>query len=368
MSSYNYRQPIVGQTFIDHVAGQHSRHLTVDAFAGKYLLVCCFGSSRIAPGQAALDAIRTHAGLFDGEKSCFLGVAIDPNEKVPGKPQKGINFIYDQTGLFSRHCGAAPVNDVPLGTQYRVTWTLLDPGLRVLAHVHTRAEPGECAPVFALLRRTLEADKFGSCEIPAPILVLPSVFEPDFCDQLVSLYDEGLARDSGFMRDNVEVFDYSFKRRRDYFIEDEAARQIILKRITQCVLPDIRRLFFMKITRMERYLIGCYSAEEEAHFRPHRDNGQAVTAHRRFALSVALNDDFEGGELVFPEYNARPHRIPKGWCIVFPCAILHAVTRVTTGRRYVFLPFLYDDAGAATKAAREAEARPAAETLPAATG
>jgi len=30
------------------------------------------------------------------------------------------------------------------------------------------------------------------------------------------------------------------------------------------------------------------------------------------------------------------HKIPKGWCIVFPCAIFHAVTRVTKGRRYVF--------------------------------
>jgi predicted 2-oxoglutarate/Fe(II)-dependent dioxygenase YbiX len=214
--------------------------------------------------------------------------------------------------------------------------------------------------VFALLRQLSETDASGSCEIPAPILVLPRIFESALCDRLIALYEQGQSRDSGFMRDNVEVFDYSLKRRRDYFIEDEAVRQIVLKRISQCVLPDIKRLFFMKISRMERYLIGCYSAEEEAHFRPHRDNGQTVTAHRRFALSVALNDDFEGGDLVFPEYNQRPHRIPKGWCIAFPCAILHAVTRVTRGRRYVFLPFLYDDAGAAMKAATEAQVRQAA--------
>src|SRR5579863_5653873 len=107
----------------------------------------------------------------------------------------------------------------------------------------------------------------------------------------------------------------SFKRRRDYFIDDEAIRKIIIKRISQCVTSEIKRLFFMKITRMERYLVGCYAAEEEAHFRSHRDNGQAVTAHRRFALSVALNDDFEGGELLFPEYNQKRHTIPKGWCI-----------------------------------------------------
>ncbi len=202
------------------------------------------------------------------------------------------------------------------------------------------------------------SDAFGACEIPAPILVLPRVFEPGFCDDLVGLYDEKAARDSGFMRDNVEIFDYSFKRRRDYFIEDEDVKNVILKRISLCVIPEIRKLFFMKITRMERYLVGCYSAQEEAHFRPHRDNGQVVTAHRRFALSVALNDDFEGGELMFPEYNQQHHRIPKGWCIVFPCAILHAVTRVTEGRRYVFLPFLYDELAARIKKSSSASNGP----------
>jgi len=29
---------------------------------------------------------------------------------------------------------------------------------------------------------------------------------------------------------------------------------------------------------------------------------------------------------------------------VFSCPLLHAVSRVTRGRRYAFLPFLYDEA------------------------
>ena len=31
---------------------------------------------------------------------------------------------------------------------------------------------------------------------------------------------------------------------------------------------------------------------------------------------------------------------------MFPAAILHAVSEVTYGRRYAFLPFVYDDPGA----------------------
>ena len=355
MATYQYRQPLVGQAFVDLVEGQHPRGLALDAYAGRYLLICCFGSSQIDPGRAALAALREHAGLFEDETKSFLGVTIDPNEKLEAAP-KGIKFVVDRDGVFSRHCGAAPLDAVPLGTQYRVTWTIVDPSLRIFAHFHTGSDKSECDAIFALLRDLPATDQFGSCEIPAPILVLPRLFDHDFCDRLVGLYEQGQARDSGFMRNNVEVFDYSFKRRRDYFIDDEAIRKLIVKRISQCVIPEIKQLFFMKITRMERYLVGCYAAEEEAHFRPHRDNGQAVTAHRRFALSVALNDDFDGGELQFPEYNQKRHTIPKGWCIVFPCAILHAVTRVTKGRRYVFLPFLYDEAGAQIKEQAEQQA------------
>jgi predicted 2-oxoglutarate/Fe(II)-dependent dioxygenase YbiX len=32
--------------------------------------------------------------------------------------------------------------------------------------------------------------------------------------------------------------------------------------------------------------------------------------------------------------------------VSFPESLLHAVSRVTEGRRYAFLPFLYDDAAA----------------------
>jgi predicted 2-oxoglutarate/Fe(II)-dependent dioxygenase YbiX len=35
--------------------------------------------------------------------------------------------------------------------------------------------------------------------------------------------------------------------------------------------------------------------------------------------------------------------------VVFSCSLLHEATPVTRGRRYAFLPFLYDEAGAAIR-------------------
>ena len=97
---------------------------------------------------------------------------------------------------------------------------------------------------------------------------------------------------------------------------------------------------------MERYIVSCYAAEDEAHFRAHRDNTTKGTAHRRFAVSINLNADFEGGEVSFPEYGSRSFKAPIGGAVIFPCALLHAVSKVTSGRRYAFLPFLYDEEAA----------------------
>jgi hypothetical protein len=39
---------------------------------------------------------------------------------------------------------------------------------------------------------------------------------------------------------------------------------------------------------------------------------------------------------------------------VFSCSLLHAVSKVTSGRRYAFLPFLYDEEAAKIREANNA--------------
>jgi predicted 2-oxoglutarate/Fe(II)-dependent dioxygenase YbiX len=114
----------------------------------------------------------------------------------------------------------------------------------------------------------------------------------------------------------------------------------------------IERAFMWRPTRMERYLIARYDAEGGGFFRPHRDNTTNGTAHRRFAVTINLNaEDYEGGDLRFPEFGSRTYRAPTGGAVVFACALLHEATPVTRGERYAFLPFLYDDAAAKVREA-----------------
>jgi predicted 2-oxoglutarate/Fe(II)-dependent dioxygenase YbiX len=116
----------------------------------------------------------------------------------------------------------------------------------------------------------------------------------------------------------------------------------------------------MSVTRIERDLIARYDAETGGHFGPHRDDTGISVAHRRFAMSINLNFDFDGGEISFPEYSPRSFKADPGTAIVFSASILHQVSRVTRGRRYVFLTFLFDEDGerqrqANLKVAQEAQ-------------
>ena len=55
-------------------------------------------------------------------------------------------------------------------------------------------------------------------------------------------------------------------------------------------------------------------------------------------------DEYEGGLLRFPEYGGSLYTAPLGGAVVFSCSLLHEATPVTAGKRFVFLPFLYDEA------------------------
>jgi predicted 2-oxoglutarate/Fe(II)-dependent dioxygenase YbiX len=140
--------------------------------------------------------------------------------------------------------------------------------------------------------------------------------------------------------------DDAHKRRSDVIVEDEALQKQVVARLNRRLLPQIQKVFNFRATRIERYLVARYDAETGGFFRPHRDNTTKGTAHRRFAVSINLNADYDGGDLRFPEFGPRTYRPPPGGAVVFSCSILHEATTVTKGERFAFLPFLYDEAAA----------------------
>jgi len=328
-------------------------HYAIDTAAGRYLVLCFFASAADPHSRAALDAALGRRDLLDDAKAAFFGVSIDPKddaEKRIADSYPGYRFIFDFDGAVGRLYGAVPVDAATAGVAVRQLWVVLDPTLRVLRVVPFAPDRSDIAEVLQYVESLPPPARFAGVELQAPILLLPNVFEPEFCRKLIDLYGAHGGEESGFMREvdgkTVAVQDHRHKRRKDYLIEDPAVIKETQTRFQRRVVPEILKAHQFKITRMERYIVSCYAAEDEAHFRAHRDNTTKGTAHRRFAVSVNLNDDFDGGEVSFPEYGPRGFKAPAGGAVVFSCSLLHAVSKVTRGRRFAFLPFLYDDAAA----------------------
>ena len=315
-----------------------------DTVAGRWVLMLFVGNAGSPEGQEALGLLARQRQLFDDHRACFFGVTVDPSDEAEGRIAQslpGIRWFLDYDRKVSTTYGAVSGEGA-----YAPFWLVLDPMLRVRAQAPLAAGPEIIAQLLTV------ADVPQS--IPAPVLVVPDVLPPDMCRRLIDLYDSKGGDESGFMRevDGVTrtVVDHSHKRRSDCMIEDEQLIGALKARLYHVLRPMIRRAFQFEPNRIERWIIARYHAGEGGYFRPHRDNTTKGTAHRKFAVTINLDTStYEGGDLCFPEFGMQTYRAPTGGAVVFSCSLLHEAGPVTKGTRYAFLPFLYDDEGAALR-------------------
>lgn len=180
----------------------------------------------------------------------------------------------------------------------------------------------------------------------APVLVIPGVFEREFCAALVAHLEHECAggTPSGVLV--VEggaarlVQDRSIKQRRESPVRDLALEQAMHARLLRRALPEISRTFQFDVQRRDPFKLLAYPADA-GYFRAHRDNDSPDVAHRRFALSVNLDADaYTGGAFAFPEFGGGPISPPTGAALVFSCSLLHEVLPVTAGTRHAMTTFL----------------------------
>jgi predicted 2-oxoglutarate/Fe(II)-dependent dioxygenase YbiX len=224
----------------------------------------------------------------------------------------------------------------------RMRVIVLDPNQRVAATFDSRTLPA-AAEAMDGLARSVRSD--GGRELllqtpMAPVLVLPRVFEPDFCTQLVRLWGKGDHKDSGVSSRYGNVNMDHLKRTEDYTIVEPMMLKAVSDRLAYRIGPELTKVFaFDRQFTFDSHVVLSYSADGKHFFGAHRDNGAPTTADRAFAVSLNLNDDYDGGELVFPEYAGVRVSPPAGAAAVFSCSLLHQVLPVTRGRRFVLTTF-----------------------------
>ena len=322
------------------------------AGAGRWVVLSFVGSLG-DPRAIAEVAELVHLSASFGDEHLVIGCVFtgrpSQTDHLAAISSPTLSFLADHDGAVSRSFGA--------GEMPRTI--VLDPMLRAVADIAWDIPQGHATMVRNVLEGLPRVDDSAGVPMFAPALMVPRVFSFGICDFLTQFYETQGAVDSGFQFDidgkTVTLSDWRLKRRSDVAVGVPEVRELIRDHIVRRLVGPIERYFQFKVTRMDRYVVACYDSAVAAHFHRHRDNINAGAQHRRFALSINLNKDFEGGDLVFPEFGTRAYWPSEGGALVFSCGALHQVTPVTKGKRYAFLAFMYGEEDAIKREANNAK-------------
>lgn len=330
-----------------------------DAVAGRTVLLCFVGSGTKGNAAEAVSTLRSAEKSLHRAGLLIYLVTANPDERQGGglmSDDKRTMPFWDMDLKIHRAFGM--VNRPRTADQ---SYTVVRNGCFLIGRNLRLTEYLNFAPLDTFLERLAAAAAKVPADPPvaqvgghAPVLYVPEVFEPDLCRRLITEYEEDGGGPSGVMRDvngvTTGFLDNSVKRRRDAAVRNQDSLAWIRRNLINRLTGEIKKVYNFDATHIERFMVGCYDSGDSGFFSAHRDNGGSGTAHRRFAVSINLNaEEFEGGELWFPEYGPHLYKPATGGAMVFSCSMLHEARAVTKGRRYAFLPFLFDAKAAAIR-------------------
>ncbi|MDX2074577.1 MAG: GlcNAc-transferase family protein [Alphaproteobacteria bacterium] len=281
--------------------------------------------------------------------------ALDDAFKAAGKPHCYMFFLLDDTvenlvALKEKHklphiLWADPGSRIgqSLGVRSAPSGFLLGPSLHIKKR-YTALPPAELAgqaigDLKAMDGALSKPKKMEVISETAPVLIVPEVFSPDLCDELIEAFRKG-----NTFQGEVGSKGYvsTAKVREDFIVPDDLRAKIDLK-LSRSLFPEIEKIFGFKVAARENYKIGVYRGDKAGFFAQHRDNFDEAMGYRRVAMTLHLSDDYEGGGLRFPEYDDRTYRPARGSAIVFSGSALHEACKVTKGERFVLIGFMHGE-------------------------
>lgn len=288
-----------------------------------------------------LDAFARRAAQFRGA-DLFVVTRLDPAENgaLANHAVLPWGVLSDARGdVFAAYAGDGAA----------LTTYVIDRGLRVAAVSRGADATSQAEAALAAIASISAPGVPREQATPAPVLLLPRAIEPEFCRELIAAWRGADTFYSGGHDSRADrETDYGAgvaisKVRRDLEITDPALQKRLAGAFGRRIVPAVSKAFSFDTRRTTGFKIGRYGGEKGGYFRPHRDNLTPAVAHRRFAVSLLLNDpaDYDGGALTFPEFGPDLYRAPAGAALIFSCSLLHEVTPVTRGHRFVLLTFLF---------------------------
>ena len=237
-------------------------------------------------------------------------------------------------------CAAADLAMPPVGYVVNANLKIIRRHARLPAAQLAESLVRDCRAQYEAARQEQASARVIS-QLP-PALIVPQALSPELCARCIQVFRSGRTFDGTVGAGEKLAYAPQAKIRTDHIVQGELLRDIDDK-LSRSVFPEIKKVFGFEVTHREFYKIGAYVAEKGGFFRQHRDNFDAPLGYRRIAMTIHLNDDFEGGGLRFPEYDEHVYRPALGSAIAFSCATMHEALPVTKGERFVLVAFLHGD-------------------------
>ena len=330
--------PPVGYAPMTHGVALDQTFFSLDTQAGRPALLALIGRLTMSEAREVLLAMQARAAEFaavEADLVALVEIEIPHAGEFLEPVAPDVRIIFSHPDVFAAW-----------GFSHRAPALFaVDRGGRMID------APGDVSALLAALaRQPREAPCADDC--PAPVLAIPDILSLELCRELIAHFEAGQPQFGGMASIDAQgrythKVDVTKKHRHDLELgaRDPFLSPVLAGILTRC-LPEIKRAFQVEIAHTDRILLARYD-ETGGFFKRHRDNSAPSVAFRQFALSINLNDDYDGGHVLFPEYNSRRYRPRAGAGVVFSCSLLHEADPVTRGRRYCALTFLHDAAAQA---------------------
>ncbi len=218
---------------------------------------------------------------------------------------------------------------------------VIDPNQRALATFAEADPAAELGRAVDFVKKNWRMPAAAAAGRPAPVLLIPDAFDKELCRALIEAWRKDHAEMG--VSGSTDAVLYDKKKSQDHLIRDPAMMRLVSETLNRRIAPEVMKAFTFKGPYgFDGHIVLGYDAARKDFFGPHRDNMSPRTRHRRFAISLNLNDDFDGGQLRFPEYGGGLYSLDAGMACVFSCTLLHEAVPVTRGQRFVLTTFMCD--------------------------
>jgi predicted 2-oxoglutarate/Fe(II)-dependent dioxygenase YbiX len=318
-------------------AAASGRFFSLDTQAGRPVVVVALGALEPEAAAQLLDRLRVAAPLFqaagvDLAPLCPASPAFTGRFATDAQVRDELLYVTTGDGVELAHVDAAAAG------------VLIDRSGRVV-DIIPLDETTDLAAWLSASAPRIWAEPSQIRASTAPVLIIPNIASPELCRALIDHF-EASPHEAGVMASFKDggayaKLDEDKKKRRDAELTaDMPLYSDVVELFAKRVIPEIRRAFQTDMAFADRILIARYD-DTGGYFKRHRDNAAPHTAFREFAISLNLNThEYEGGEILFPEFDDHRYNPPAGGAVVFSASLLHEAAPVTRGSRYVLLSFL----------------------------